>query len=69
MGSLLESPYATREALTTHEVALSEPIAQFVGLVSYEAAGGIIRRDQLAAYSTRCTKPLRGSGSLAPRNS
>lgn len=42
------SPYAIREALTVHEVALSEPIAQFVGLAAYEAAGGIVRRDLFA---------------------
>lgn len=42
------SPYAIREALTVHDLALSEPIAQFVGLAAYEAAGGFVRRDLFA---------------------
>jgi ParB family chromosome partitioning protein len=42
------SPYTIREALTVHDVTLSEPIAQFVGLAAYEAAGGVVRRDLFA---------------------
>jgi len=39
------SPYALRQRLTAQEIDSDHPIAQFVGLQAYEAAGGAIRRD------------------------
>ncbi len=42
------SPHSIREALLVHDVALSEPVAQFVGLAAYETAGGAVRRDLFA---------------------
>jgi ParB family chromosome partitioning protein len=49
------SPYAIREALTVEDIALSEPIAQFVGLAAYEAAGGFVRRDLFAEDDDEAT--------------
>lgn len=42
------SAHAVREVLTVQDVALSDPVAQFVGLAAYEAAGGVVRRDLFA---------------------
>jgi len=39
------SPYSLRQRLTAQEIDSAHPIAQFVGLQAYEAAGGAIRRD------------------------
>lgn len=39
------SPAALREVLTEAEVAASRPLAKFVGLETYQAAGGAIRKD------------------------
>lgn len=39
------SPRALRDALTADEVPLSDPIARFVTLKTYERAGGAVRRD------------------------
>jgi ParB family chromosome partitioning protein len=49
------SPHAIREALMVEDIALSEPIAQFVGLVAYEAAGGVVRRDLFAEDDDEAT--------------
>jgi ParB family chromosome partitioning protein len=38
-------PHALRRLLTEHEVSAREPIAKFVGIKTYEKAGGIVRRD------------------------
>ncbi|MGH8328224.1 MAG: ParB N-terminal domain-containing protein, partial [Steroidobacteraceae bacterium] len=42
------SPDMVRRALTEHEVSLRDPMARFVGIKSYEKAGGIIHRDLFA---------------------
>lgn len=42
-------PDVIRRALTEHEIAVDEPIARFVGIDAYTAAGGGIRRDLFAA--------------------
>jgi len=39
------SPYTLRQRLTAQEIESDNPIAQFVGLDTYESAGGAIRRD------------------------
>lgn len=49
------SPYAIREALMVEDIALSEPIAQFVGLAAYETAGGFVRRDLFAEDDDEAT--------------
>ncbi len=38
-------PAALRRVLTAHEISAREPIAKFVGIKTYEKAGGIVRRD------------------------
>jgi len=39
------SPHRIRQLLTQTEMAASEPIARFVGLEAYQAAGGALHRD------------------------
>ena len=41
-------PDTIREALNDSEIALREPLARFVGIKTYEKAGGIVRRDLFA---------------------
>ena len=38
-------PGALRRILTGHEVSARDPLAKFVGIKTYEKAGGIVRRD------------------------
>ena len=38
-------PGALRRVLTEHEISARDPIAKFVGIKTYEKAGGIVRRD------------------------
>ena len=41
-------PDSLRRVLTESEISLREPIVKFVGLKTYEKAGGLIRRDMFA---------------------
>lgn len=41
-------PYHLRQALTARDIQLSDPVARFVGIEAYEAAGGPVKRDLFA---------------------